>query len=71
MVSIESNTHSFVIKIWLEEAPDDGQEGQWRGHITHVGSGERRYLRTLDDIPARIAPYLKAWGLELKLPLRT
>ena len=64
MVPIESNTHSFIIKIWLEEEPDRERQGQWRGHITHVSSGERRYLQGLDDILAQIAPYLEEWGLK-------
>ncbi len=64
-VSIESNTHSFVVRIWLEDPPDEYQEGHWRGHITHVHSGERRYLDDLNDILAYIAPYLKTWGVKL------
>jgi hypothetical protein len=64
MISIESHTYSFIIKIWLEEEPEERRAGQWRGHITHVESGERRYLRTLEDIPAYVASYLEAWGLQ-------
>ncbi len=65
-VSIESNTHSFVIRIWLEDPPDEETAGQWRGHITHVRSGERRYLRDLDDILTQISPYLEEWGLKVR-----
>ena len=63
MISIESHTYSFIIKIWLEEEPDEDRAGQWRGHITHVESGERRYLHGLEDIPNYVASYLEAWGL--------
>jgi len=52
--SFESVTHSFVVRIWLEE--DD--RATWRGHITHVPSGERRYVERLSDIVDFIAPYV-------------
>ena len=56
----ESNTHSFVVKIWLE----DEAQVRWRGHITHVPGGERRYVDDLGEIPDFIAPYLEAMGVQ-------
>ena len=59
--SFESVTHSFVVRIWLEE--DD--RATWRGHITHVPSGDRHYVEGLCDIVDFIAPYvdgMKAGG---------
>lgn len=53
--SFESVTHSFIIKIWLEE--DD--RAKWRGHITHVPGGERRYIEQLTHIAQFMAPYIK------------
>jgi hypothetical protein len=50
----ESVTHSFVVRIWLEE--DD--RASWRGHITHVTSGDRQYVERLADIIDFIAPYV-------------
>ena len=50
----DSNTHSFIIRIWLED--ERGQKA-WRGHITHVPSGKRRYMKEFDDILAFIIPY--------------
>lgn len=52
--SFESVTQSFVVRIWLEE--DD--RATWRGHITHVRSGDRRYVEQLADIVDFIAPYV-------------
>ncbi len=63
---IEFNTHSFIVKIWLEEPADKHRKGRWRGHITHVPSGERRYLKSLGGIPAFIVPYLIAMGVRLE-----
>jgi hypothetical protein len=30
----------------------------WHGHITHVPSGDRRYLKELEDIVAFIKSYI-------------
>ncbi len=65
MVSIESNTHAFILKIWLEETPEDTTGARWRGHITHAYTGDRCYLQELEDIIAFVAPYLA--GMEVKL----
>lgn len=65
MDQLEFNTHSFVVKIWRESTDDDQEEGQWRGHITHVPSGERRYLKGLGSIAAFIVPYLVSMGVRL------
>ena len=51
----ESRTHSFIIKIWLE----DEEHETWRGHVTHVPDGERRYFESLNDILTFISAYLQ------------
>ena len=55
----EVQIHSFVLKFWLEEVDEETGQVVWRGHITHVASGERRYLKELNDIIGFIAPYLQ------------
>jgi hypothetical protein len=67
---LEFNTHSFIVKIWLEEPATKSRRATWRGHITHVPSGERRYLKNLWQIAAFIAPYLIAMGVKLNFYLR-
>jgi hypothetical protein len=62
---IEPNTHSFIVKIWLEETAKEAGLARWRGHITHVPSGDRRYLKDLDDVPAFMAPYLEKMNVHL------
>jgi hypothetical protein len=65
----EKNTHSFIVKIWLEETAEEAGEvdqATWHGYITHVASGERRYLKNLEEITAFIAPYLARMGVKLK-----
>lgn len=62
---IEFNTHSFVVKVWREDLTEDHPQGRWRGHITHVPSGERRYLKNLNGIVGFMLPYLEAMGVRL------
>jgi hypothetical protein len=62
---LELNTHSFVVKIWLEDTAEETGQARWRGHITHVQSGHRRYLESLDGIAAFITPYLVSMGVRL------
>lgn len=59
-----SQSHSFVVKVWLEESVEEAGEASWRGHVTHVPGQERRYLHTLDDIVDFIAPYLELMGVQ-------
>ena len=62
MDSLETDTQVFVLRLWLEEAEEQGQL-TWRGHITHAFSSERRYLKRLDDIMDFTVPYLRAMGV--------
>ena len=59
----EPYAHSFIIKVWLEEAADEAGQAVWRGRITHVPSGEHRYFETLNEIASFIAPYLHRLGV--------
>jgi hypothetical protein len=61
----ESGTHSFIVKIWREESAAEAGRATWRGHITHVPSGDRRYLSSLDEICRFIAPYLEQLGIRM------
>jgi hypothetical protein len=66
----ESNLHSFIIKVWLEDAsrPDNGPA--WRARITHVPGGEQRYLNDLDDIPSFIRTTLGQRGVRPRVWVR-
>ena len=57
MKSFEDNTHAFVVRLWLEPREIEDAQPEWRGVIEHVPSGERRYLRDLDDIALFISSY--------------
>ena len=64
------DTHSFVIKIWLEETIEEAGRVTWRGHITHVQSGRRRYFNDLDGISSFVKPYLEDMGVKVGLYAR-
>lgn len=56
-----SVAHSFVVRLWREFYSAESDRVIWRGHITHVASGERRYIQDLLEIPPFIAAYLEPW----------
>ncbi len=60
----ELNRQSFVVTIWLEETAEEAGTATWRGHVTHVPSGERRYLKRLEDIVEFVRPYLARMGIK-------
>ncbi len=60
----EFNTHPFIVKVWLEETVEEAGRATWRGYITHVPTGKRQYLKTLDEIPTFIRPYLEVLGVD-------
>jgi hypothetical protein len=63
MKGVETSRHSFIVKIWLEETVEQSSAAKWRGCVTHVSSGERRYVESLDSIASFIAAYLKVMGV--------
>ena len=64
MELFEDKNHSFTIRLWSEEKVSDVEQDAWRGHITHVMSGKRKYLQNLEDISIFIRPYLSNKGLK-------
>jgi hypothetical protein len=46
----EPPSHTFLIRIWIEEIPEKVGRLSWRGRITHLPDEERRYVETFDEI---------------------
>jgi hypothetical protein len=65
MDSLEPGAQSFIVKVWVEDNTEAGGRGEFRGHITHVTSHERRYLKNLGEIEDFITPYLEEMGVKL------
>jgi hypothetical protein len=59
---LESDARSFIVKVWIEDRAGETGQGLWHGHITEVTSGQRRYLKNLDEIRDFIAPRLEEMG---------
>jgi hypothetical protein len=70
MDSLEPDAHSFIVKVWVEDNAEAGGHGVWRGHITHIPSHERCYLKSLGEIDDFIAPYLEEMGVKLGIRWR-
>lgn len=61
--SIQPNTHSFVVKVWLSESARPSGQAAWRGRITHVPSGSCRYFTRMADVGEFINIYLQQLGV--------
>lgn len=70
MGPLTTGTHSFIVKIWMEETAHEAGRATWRGHITHVPDGQRQYVEDLDAVADFIAPYLEEMGVNLGLGWR-
>jgi hypothetical protein len=70
MDSLEPDAQSFIVKVWVEDGNGEAGQTVWRGHITHIPSHERRYLKSLDEIEDFIAPYLVEMGVKLGMRWR-
>lgn len=66
MDSHEADISSFVIRIWIEEPGDESSGATWRGHITHVLSGNQHYFQELNAIATIMTPYLQAKGVHVE-----
>ncbi len=70
MDSLEPGAQSFIVKVWVEDNNGAGGKGIFRGHITHVTSHERRYLKNPGEIENFIVPYLEEMGVKLEMRWR-
>lgn len=57
---------SFVVKVWVEERDEGQKHTHWRGHITHVLSGNRCYFENISTATEFVLPYLEAIGVTLE-----
>lgn len=56
MDPLEGDTHSFIVKIWVEHQP---LPALWQGQVTHVASGRRRSFRSLSALNAFIVACMR------------
>lgn len=65
LIDGDGTIQSFVIRIWLEEPAADSTSAVWRGHITHVASKRKVYVKEIADLMNFIIPYLHKMGVEV------
>ncbi|HVL99639.1 MAG TPA: hypothetical protein VM324_10150 [Egibacteraceae bacterium] len=46
----EPASHTFLVRIWIEETVEEAAHLVWRGHITHLPDEQRSYVKTFEDI---------------------
>jgi hypothetical protein len=64
VASIQPNTHSFVVKVWLVESSDERVQLAWHGRITHVPSGRSYHFTHVNEISLFVTPYLHQLGIK-------
>lgn len=62
-MTVQPNTHSFIIKVWLDEPNAANGRICWRGRITHVPSGNVHHFVHVNDIADFIMPYVQQLGV--------
>lgn len=60
--TLEFRRQSFIVRLWLDEASRAVGDTTWRGSITHVPSGDHKYVRDLEGITSFIAKYVAQFG---------
>jgi hypothetical protein len=58
---LDSQSHVFVLKVWLEEPATASQPALWRGQITHAITGDRCYFQSLQPMLDFLLRYLNQW----------
>lgn len=64
MSPFQDQTEAFIVRIWVEPRELPHAPPLWRGVVEHVYSGERRYIRSLQDVVEFIAAYLVELGID-------
>lgn len=66
----ESTVHSFIVKLWLEDKRGKGKRMISHGYITHVPTGARRYLKSLNDVTDFIREHVDDQDLRVDFKAR-
>ncbi len=58
MSSFDESTQAFIVRFWRERREIEAAMPEWRGVVEHVRSGDRRYLKSFDELVQFIAWHL-------------
>lgn len=56
---------AFMIRFWLEDTAQNNKATPWHGQITHVSSGESRYIKDLHGLLDYAVHFLKSMGARI------
>lgn len=59
----DSNLSILILRLWREERELQGAPAIWRGEVEVVGSGERYYVKNINEITILIVQKLAAMGI--------
>ncbi len=62
--AFDLNLSVLIVRLWREEREPEDAPAIWRGEVEVVGSDERYYVKSLDEIMLLIAQQLSAMGIE-------
>lgn len=54
----EPQSHTFLIRIWIEGVPQEAGRLSWRGHVTHLPDEERCRVETFEEITRFMRGYV-------------
>lgn len=46
----EPPSHTFLLRIWIEDMPEESGKLVWRGSIAYLPADDRGYVQSFDDI---------------------
>lgn len=55
----QDSAHVFVVRLWLEHREMEGMVPERRGIVEHVPTGERRYVRSVDEVLEFLSGFLE------------
>lgn len=64
MSLLEDQSASFIVRIWCERGDGQTSNGEWRGSIEHVQTGQKSFFRELAAIERFMRPHLDALGID-------
>lgn len=62
---IELGTHSFIVKVWLDEPKEHETRADWHGQVTHVATGERCHFQRVSEMLVFLQLYLNELHIQL------
>jgi hypothetical protein len=55
----------LILRLWKEERENDANPAVWRGMIEDVNSGERVYVKNMDEIMLLIRQHIEEMGIDI------